>query len=146
MEAGDAGCHRQHGTLLVVVRHFSADCAGVSYESENMTDRDTFAAAALTGLLADSEHYRDLDDSDHAKLAYFIADAMLRERERVTEPMPKRKRAEVSLTLTADEREAIEACVKLISRDKQHGSMRKGPFMCWRERLEALRDLLERLA
>jgi hypothetical protein len=47
-----------------------------------MTDRDTFAAAALTGLLAGSEHNRDLDDSGHAELAYFIADAMLRERER----------------------------------------------------------------
>jgi hypothetical protein len=34
-----------------------------------------------------------------------------RKRERVTRPLPKEKRAEVSVTLTAEEREAIEqAC------------------------------------
>lgn len=62
-----------------------------------MTDRDHFAAAALTGLLAGKEHNRDIDGADHTATAYYIADAMLRERERrVTEPMPKEKRAEVS--------------------------------------------------
>ena len=46
-----------------------------------MTDRDTFATAALTGLLAD-----DGDRIDHAMIdfttrAYEWADVMLRERE-----------------------------------------------------------------
>jgi hypothetical protein len=45
-----------------------------------MTDRDQFAAAALTGLLAGSEHTCDVDGADHAETAYHIADAMLRER------------------------------------------------------------------
>jgi len=53
-----------------------------------MTDRDHFAAAALTGLLA-----RPVEIQDPASSAYVIADAMLEERERVT--------------LTADERKAI---------------------------------------
>jgi hypothetical protein len=43
-----------------------------------MTDRDTFAAAALTGLLASRN---DIDD-EAAERAYCIADAMLRERSR----------------------------------------------------------------
>ena len=43
-----------------------------------MTDRDTFAAAALTGLLASRS---DIDD-EAAGRAYLIADAMLREREK----------------------------------------------------------------
>ena len=73
-----------------------------------MTDRDTFAAAQRTCLRIDRWLEGDLsDDADQtlrdarcllitlaAKLEY--ADAMLRERERVTEPMPKEKRAEVS--------------------------------------------------
>jgi hypothetical protein len=44
-----------------------------------MTDRDTFAAAALTGLLANN--YFSLGD-EAAKRCYQYADAMLRERER----------------------------------------------------------------
>jgi hypothetical protein len=52
-----------------------------------MTDRDHFAAAALTGLLAGSEHTREVDALDHTETAYYIADAMLRERER-TEQSP----------------------------------------------------------
>ena len=58
-----------------------------------MTDRDHFAAAALTGLLARGLLQSNLLAAD----AYKVADAMLRERERrVTEPMPKEKRAEDS--------------------------------------------------
>jgi hypothetical protein len=65
-----------------------------------VTDRDHFAAAALTGLLTQSAYY-----SDAAIKAYEHADAMLlarngaaesRETVPVTEPMPKNKRAEVS--------------------------------------------------
>jgi len=76
-----------------------------------MTNRDTFAAAQRTCLRIDRWLEGDLsDDADQtlrdarcllitlaAKLEY--ADAMLRERERVTEPMPKEKRAEVSSAL-----------------------------------------------
>jgi hypothetical protein len=69
-----------------------------------MTDRDTFAAAALTGLLANEGEGPSL--SNTCGYAYRIADAMLRERGG-TEPMPKEKRTEVSYTLTAEEREAI---------------------------------------
>jgi hypothetical protein len=72
-----------------------------------VTDRDTFAAAALTGIIANEGEGGNL--SGTCAYAYRIADAMLRERERVTELLPKEKRAEVSLT--PEEREAIEqAC------------------------------------
>jgi hypothetical protein len=57
--------------------------------------RDTFAAAALTGLLA-APTDKDRSWDYWARLSYEAADAMLRERERVTEPMTKEKRAEVS--------------------------------------------------
>ena len=68
-----------------------------------MDDRDTFAAAALTGLLSRPQWM----PSECVSEAYRMADAMLRER--VTEPMPKEKLAEVSdwITLTDEEREAI---------------------------------------
>ena len=81
-----------------------------------MTDRDTFAAAAMTGLLVhanDSIDEETLDTpSDIAYTAYQMADAMLRERDRtthtpVTEPMLKEKRAEGSAALTDAEREAL---------------------------------------
>ena len=82
-----------------------------------MTDRDTFAAAALTGLLVhanDSIDEETLDTpSDIAYTAYQMADAMLRERDRtnhtpVTEPMAKEKRAEGSAALTDAERDAVK--------------------------------------
>jgi len=57
--------------------------------------RDTFAAAALKGLLAGPGD-KDFSMDYWARHAYGAADAMLRERDRVTEPMPKEKRAEVS--------------------------------------------------
>ncbi len=46
-----------------------------------MTDRDTFAAAALTGLLA-APTDKDRSSEYWARFSYEIADAMLRERER----------------------------------------------------------------
>ena len=61
--------------------------------------RDTFAAAALTGLLA-APTDKDRSMEYWARLAYEAADAMLRER--VTEPMPKEKRAEVSYRYIPD--------------------------------------------
>jgi hypothetical protein len=50
-----------------------------------MTDRDHFAAAALTGLLSNVERYQK---GPLTEQAFEIADFMLRERERVTEPTP----------------------------------------------------------
>jgi hypothetical protein len=47
-----------------------------------MTDRDTFAAAALTGLLADDGDRVDPAMPNFTARAYEWADAMLRERER----------------------------------------------------------------
>jgi hypothetical protein len=45
-----------------------------------MTNRDTFAAAALTGLIASREW--PIDSEEAAHYCYRVADAMLRERER----------------------------------------------------------------
>jgi len=71
-------------------------------QAERERLRDTFAAAALTGLLAGPGD-KDFSMDYWARHAYGAADAMLRERERVTEPMPKEKRAEVpSLPVFAD--------------------------------------------
>ncbi len=58
-----------------------------------MTDRDHFAAAALTGLIARAGEI----PFDGVADCYEWADAMLRERERVTEPLLKEKQAEVSV-------------------------------------------------
>jgi hypothetical protein len=60
-----------------------------------MNDRDTFAAAALTGLLSKSI-VPEQAMSEYVRIAVAYADAMLRERERVTKPLPKETRAEVS--------------------------------------------------
>jgi hypothetical protein len=81
-----------------------------------MTDLDTFAAAALTGLLA-APTDKDRALEYWARLSYETADAMLRERGG-TEPMPKEKRAEVSYTLTAEEREAVEFFADIHSDDE----------------------------
>ena len=97
-----------------------------------MTDRDTFAAAALTGLLA-APTDKDRSMDYWARLAYEAADAMLRERERVTKPMPKEKRAEVSLT--AEELEAIKWFSRL-----SYGDGGPLPTYC-----ATLRAMLERL-
>ncbi len=48
--------------------------------SEAMTDRDAFAAAALTGLLADGSDRIDYFMADFTRRAYEWADAMLLER------------------------------------------------------------------
>ena len=168
-----------------------------------MNDRDKFASAALTGLLANGDYSVEAVPL----LAYRMADAMIRERGTadrdncvaanqpeipcpVTKPMPKRKRADVSAaepaawavvsrigdeidpefiyageanagdvaagsggvtvplysspTLTDAEREAIEACVQLIDREKQYDGMPKGAFLRWKDHLDTLNDLLER--
>jgi hypothetical protein len=66
--------------------------------SEEITLRDTFAAAALTGLLAQGDD-GSFSEESYARAAYRWADAMLRGRG-VTEPLPKEKRAEVSYGMT----------------------------------------------
>jgi hypothetical protein len=98
-----------------------------------MTDRDTFAAAALTGLLAQGDD-ADFPENTYWAAAYRMADAMLRERAG-TEPMPKEKRAEVSYTLTAEEREAVAYFATF------HGSPREADA----KHGKTLRALLERL-
>jgi hypothetical protein len=61
-----------------------------------MTDRDYFAAAALAGLMANPNNNDTTADAIRF-WAWNWADAMLRERERVTEPLLKEKQAEVSV-------------------------------------------------
>ena len=103
-----------------------------------MTDRDTFAAAALTGLLANG----DYSVESIPMLAYRMADAMLRE-SGVTEPLPKEKRAEVSFALTNDERGAVKLAADFLE-DEFYGCSDK----CAAEHnaVATLRKLLERLA
>lgn len=101
-----------------------------------MTDRDTFAAAALTGLLSASDPNSWADDlwaADICRSAYGWADEMLGQRGTavadncvagnqpeipcpVTEPLPKEKRAKVSRAKPVawgvkDGREFAEFCV-----------------------------------
>lgn len=49
-----------------------------NYESAGMTLRDYFAAAAITGLIAQSDKAGRADE--FARQAYVVADAMLEER------------------------------------------------------------------
>lgn len=77
-----------------------------------MTDRDTFAAAALTGLLA-ARRMEGIGRDTVCEWAYIWADAMLRER---TQSYGKSDEKRVfvdtkSEPLTADEREALEWAV-----------------------------------
>lgn len=108
-----------------------------------MTDRDKFAAAALTGLLA-APTDKDRSWEYWARLSYEAADAMIQERKGVTKSKPAASPGIGSVTLWGSEREAIEACVKLIAKTKQHDAMPKGPFVYWKHRMEALMELLER--
>ena len=108
-----------------------------------MTNREKFAAAALTGLLA-APTDKDRSWEYWARLSYEAADAMIQERKGVTKSKPAVSPGIGSVTLWVSEREAIEECVKLITKTKQYDSMPKGPFMYWRYRMEALMELLER--
>ena len=98
-----------------------------------MNDRDTFAAAALTGLIADDGDRTEFAMPSFAFRAYEWADAMLRARTRVTEPMTENKRAEVALT--ESEREAVEQVL-----DELSG---RAPAAAWVP--DILRNLLKRL-
>jgi hypothetical protein len=88
-----------------------------------VTERDTFAAAALSGLLAGPGD-KDFSADYWARRAYEAADAMLRERGRVTEPMTENKPAEVALT--DEDRDAIEWCIfQQATSQKQAVTLRK---------------------
>ena len=125
-----------------------------------MTDRDTFAAAALTGLLASNPYDQAMTYEQYANESYRMADAMIRERGKavsdncvtgsqremeypVTEPMPKEKRAEVSFTLTDEERDAVKLAADFLE-DEFYGCSDK----CAAEHnaVATLRKLLERLS
>jgi hypothetical protein len=60
-----------------------------------MTDRDHFAAAALSGLLASDQYDQLVTPADYADTAYELADAMLRERERTNHDAAPAARAQV---------------------------------------------------
>lgn len=102
-----------------------------------MTDRDTFAAAALTGLLA-ARRMEGIGRDTVCEWAYIWADAMLRER---TQSYGKSDEKRVfvdtkSEPLTADEREAIKVCESDYSGNDMDAA-------CWRI-AATLRALLER--
>jgi hypothetical protein len=92
-----------------------------------MTDRDHFAAAALTGLIVAMREEEEIGEI--CESAYGWADAMLRERA-VTEPMTQP-------TLTDAEREAIEKAIGRELDAEWYGGPEPG-------RVVALRGLLER--
>jgi hypothetical protein len=89
-----------------------------------MNDRDTFAAAALTGLLADDGDRIDHAMSDFTRRSYEWADAMLRERG--GEP--------TNTTLTNVERSAIAFAIRFLQPVGNYDSLA----------LLTLRRLLER--
>jgi hypothetical protein len=97
-----------------------------------MTDRDTFAAAALTGLLAD-QSLGDLGDTTLATRAYELASAMIEER-------VKWNRAH---TLTDEEREAIETAMDGYIAWMDDNVALETPRV--QAKLATLRNLLERL-
>jgi hypothetical protein len=98
-----------------------------------MTDRDTFAAAALTGLLAD-QSLSDLGDITLATRAYELASAMIEER-------VKWNRAH---TLTAEEREAIKTVIGGFDMWVAQNGLTDDESL--RLAVVTLRDLLERLS
>jgi hypothetical protein len=83
-----------------------------------MTDRDTFAAAALTGLLGGRpEPYTDEYAGAFAKAAWLLADAMLAARGDALRPADAAytdglsAATESKPTLTDEEREAVERAI-----------------------------------
>jgi hypothetical protein len=121
-----------------------------------MNDRDAFAAAALTGLLA-APTDKDRSMDYWARLAYEAADAMLAARGPVAEtPEPQhvagtcrgeRHDAAAGVTLTDAERGAVHVCRGLTH--AQLRSAREGgdeeTIAAWERRLAAIDALLARL-
>lgn len=56
-----------------------AELANIKWEGMNL--RDYFAAKAMQGMMADGQVLKLVGDSELAKAAYSIADAMLKARE-----------------------------------------------------------------
>ena len=77
--------------------------------------RDTFAASALTGLLAQGDD-GSFSEESYARAAFHWADVMLRERERngASEGCE-------TVRLTDAEREAVEWCISRPQTHWQHG-------------------------
>jgi len=91
-----------------------------------MNDRDTFAAAALTGLLADDGDRLDHAMSEFTRRAYEWADAMLIERGVVAyEP-----------TLTNVERSAIMYAIRFLQSVGNHDSLAERTLRLLIERTE----------
>lgn len=102
-----------------------------------MTDRDTFAAAALTGLLSDDGDRIDSAMTDFTRRSYEWADAMLRERGVVAcEP--------TKTTLTNDERRAIKFAIEIFEVESKNATFEQ---LTLRRLLKyTLERLLERTA
>lgn len=81
--------------------------------SDEITLRDTFAAAALTGLLAQGDD-ADFPENTYWAAAYRMADAMLRERHTAVRDncvtSNQRRMEYPQPTLTDEEREAVKWC------------------------------------
>jgi hypothetical protein len=90
-----------------------------------MTDRDTFAASALTGMIASREW--PIDSEEAAHYCYRVADAMLRERLRTpaTQATPSEGSVQDRYTLTAEEQEAILTAADLLIGSKPGATLRK---------------------
>ena len=107
-----------------------------------MTDRDMFAAAALTGYLANENTDDSMTIEAAAADAYRYADAMLRERGKavrdncVTDNNPEIRCPQP--LLTDEEREAIATAVAYLKEDDD--------FPGIADDRATLRSLLERLA
>lgn len=105
-----------------------------------MTDRDTFAAAALTGYTANPA-WDDVAASIVAEQAYADADAMLRERDKTS---AENTSGSGSVTLTDEEREAIDRQAKwLVSQAKNKQDIHSADLLL--QEAATLRKLLSRL-
>jgi hypothetical protein len=110
--------------------------------------RDTFAAAALKGLLASNPYDHAMTYVEYANESYRMADAMLRERNGAVEARETvcqhvrgtvTQHCSLNFTLTDEEREAVESAA--MSLDGTHSL----DYMRRARQAATLRSLLERL-
>ena len=105
-----------------------------------MTDRDTFAAAALTGLLAGPAAGPAQTFDEFASEAFLLADAMLRERDKTS---AEKTSGSGSVTLTDEERAAVRTAAGCMGMWMLENGVTEDESM---QRSSAtLRGLLERL-
>lgn len=76
-----------------------------------MVDRDYFAAAALTGLLANSIAPDKVIDA-YSQMAFQYADAMLRERDNHIPDAGKMVKTAGNIQITYEELKAVEAAIR----------------------------------